>query len=820
MNQRTLYRILFPVILFVLVLITYWTIFTTTKLPGGAMSDTVSQGYPFMTFTEESIRDGHLPHWNPYVFCGIPFYSSFSSPVFYPVRGLLMLLTGAEGTIRFLFPIQMFLAGIFAWLFLGALKVSKWGRIIGAIAYAAAPWSNTLFYAGHGSKMICWSFLPLILFAAERWMTTRRGLFIAIGGFALGMQALSSHPQMVLYSTGALLVWFMFKLFAKHGSLSHRIGSALVGFILIVVIGMTVSAVQLLPGYNFSRYSTRGDGLSLDQAASYSLPPEESATMLFPHLFGYRHGFRDSTISNVPIYFGRLGLRLSSEFTGVLVFLLALAAFTGSKSKYRWPLLAIILSGLIVSWGGYTPVFGWLYKIIPVFRKLRAPHMAAFLTTAGIALTAGIGFDTLFKEKSEFSKKFMYATAAFTAICIILYLVAGPLITALQNGWWARNGVPNSAGFESVVDKRIDLASPDFLKATAIGIILSVLLYMKLIKNRILIAGIIITVVVSYELISVDRDFQVFLRQTSIEALYPDNSALVESVGDGRLFPGGNQFVPLHIRSVGGYHAAKTASAELLQSALTSEVALRQTAFTVLSSGEHTFTYSDFRNTVIQQYAAEYPAIADSVRAILPPTPQPRLFFAGSYTVLSNEQIESALSLGYNPQENTLLEETPGVIPSSLNISEETPGVIPSTLNMSEENPGIVPSTLNMSEENPGIIPSTLNISGVSAEFRYDGTERISILTDNPNEGLLVLADTWYPNWLVSIDGEPAELLRANGWQRAVVVPAGSHYVEFLFDSSDVDRGLLITLCGIACVCIIVGLDILGKRQRRKDEEG
>lgn len=74
-----------------------------------------------MTFTEESLREGHLPHWNPYVFCGIPFYSSFSAPVFYPVRGLLLLLAGTEVTVRFLFPIQMLLGGLFAWMFLGSI---------------------------------------------------------------------------------------------------------------------------------------------------------------------------------------------------------------------------------------------------------------------------------------------------------------------------------------------------------------------------------------------------------------------------------------------------------------------------------------------------------------------------------------------------------------------------------------------------------------------------------------------------------------------------------------------------------------------------
>ena len=200
-------RCILPGVLLILVILTYWPVFSSAKLPGGELSDTVTQGYPFFSFTEEAVQNGRLPHWNPYIFCGIPFYSSFSAPVFYPVRGLLLLSAGTEGIARFLFPIHMLFGGIFAWLFLRSIGVSKWGRIVGALAFACTSWSNTLFYAGHASKIICWSFLPLLLYSCEKWMQTRRGKYIAIGGVALGMQALANHPHLILYSSGAALIW-------------------------------------------------------------------------------------------------------------------------------------------------------------------------------------------------------------------------------------------------------------------------------------------------------------------------------------------------------------------------------------------------------------------------------------------------------------------------------------------------------------------------------------------------------------------------------------------------------------------------------------
>ena len=761
------------------VLITYSTVFTSGRLPGGELSDTVTQGYPFFTYTAESLQDGSLPHWNPYIFCGIPFYSSFSAPVFYPVRGMLLLITGLESMIRFLFPIQMLLGGIFAWLFLGSIGVSRWGRIVGSIAFAVTAWSNTLFYAGHGSKIICWSFLPLLLYACERWMHTRRGIYIAIGGIALGMQTLASHPQMVLYSVGAAIIWLSFRAFSSKGTAGNNLGNAAVGIMIIVLLALAIGAVQLLPGYNFSKYSSRADGLSFDQASSYSLPPEETLTMVFPHLFGYRHGFPDSTFSGVPLYFGRLGLRLSSEFTGVLVFLLASAAFLSSSKKYRWPLLAIMVTGLLISWGGYTPFFGVLYKIVPFFRKLRAPHMAAFLTTSAIALAAGPGFDSIFHNENFPGKKFMIGISVFAGICVLIFLLADSVLPGLQSGWWSRMGNPSASGYAYIVQRRVDIASPDFLKAAAAALVLTGLIYFRnRIKMGLLIPGTVLSILIAVEIIPVDKDFQIYLDETSVDDLLEHDSDLSALTGSGRLLMGGNEFTPSHIRSVGGYHAAKSAIAADLQNIISTGgiIAARQTAFTVLQTQDGYLTYQQFRDYLIEQTSSSNPSYVDTLEALLPAEHLPRVWFAESWAELSENQCLNFLSSGIDPQKITILYES----------SE---------------------------------LPEILNTSEAEATIVIDKPQQITIQTDNPEDGLLILADTWYPRWHVFIDGEPASMMQANHWQRGVVVPSGLHEVEFRFDSSDVTTGLIISITGLLSVLLIIALDMKSGRTRKKATE-
>ncbi|MGL4975342.1 MAG: hypothetical protein ACRC56_08600, partial [Bosea sp. (in: a-proteobacteria)] len=61
------------------------------------------------------------------------------------------------------------------------------------------------------------------------------------------------------------------------------------------------------------------------------------------------------------------------------------------------------------------------------------------------------------------------------------------------------------------------------------------------------------------------------------------------------------------------------------------------------------------------------------------------------------------------------------------------------------------------------------------------GTTRVSIETEAPRGGVLVLNDAWQRWWTVEVDGKPAELLKANLIFRGVMVPPGKAKVEFVF---------------------------------------
>ncbi|HLG99459.1 MAG TPA: YfhO family protein [Bryobacteraceae bacterium] len=77
--------------------------------------------------------------------------------------------------------------------------------------------------------------------------------------------------------------------------------------------------------------------------------------------------------------------------------------------------------------------------------------------------------------------------------------------------------------------------------------------------------------------------------------------------------------------------------------------------------------------------------------------------------------------------------------------------------------------------------------------------------------GVLVLADSYYPGWQAFIDGKPAAIHEVNIAMRGVAVPAGVHQVRFAFRPKSVYAGAILSALGILGACFIAF------RARRED---
>jgi hypothetical protein len=79
--------------------------------------------------------------------------------------------------------------------------------------------------------------------------------------------------------------------------------------------------------------------------------------------------------------------------------------------------------------------------------------------------------------------------------------------------------------------------------------------------------------------------------------------------------------------------------------------------------------------------------------------------------------------------------------------------------------------------------------------------KRVGLHAEAAVPSVLLLNEKFDPNWKVSIDGQPAPLLRCNYIMRGVSVPPGKHSIEFRFDPPH--GTLYVSLAGIA---IAIGL--------------
>jgi hypothetical protein len=93
--------------------------------------------------------------------------------------------------------------------------------------------------------------------------------------------------------------------------------------------------------------------------------------------------------------------------------------------------------------------------------------------------------------------------------------------------------------------------------------------------------------------------------------------------------------------------------------------------------------------------------------------------------------------------------------------------------------PDVDPRRTVLLESDPPGAPSHA-VAGKVRIIRYRNTD-IEIQADAPGGGFVVLNDVWHPWWRATVDGKPADILKANVVFRAVVVPPGQHAVRFVF---------------------------------------
>jgi hypothetical protein len=107
--------------------------------------------------------------------------------------------------------------------------------------------------------------------------------------------------------------------------------------------------------------------------------------------------------------------------------------------------------------------------------------------------------------------------------------------------------------------------------------------------------------------------------------------------------------------------------------------------------------------------------------------------------------------------------------------------------------------------------------TGSTVQITHYGSHRVELEAEMAAPGLLILGDTYYPGWEVTVDDAPASLLQVNYALRGVYLPSGAHHIVFRFVPKVFYIGLILTGVTVVCSVSVILLWEICHHVRRQD---
>jgi len=417
------------------------------------------RGFKDMAFLD-LFRISLRPAWDLYVNGGTSEGGGTLSMQFLLYRSLLFWLLPLPSSIAWFLVLHLFFGAAGTYCLCRVVGAGRLASFLGGIIFALAPEIASLINAGHVQKIATISFAPWAFCFFERGFQSRRLFPFLATGFVLAFQFFNMHWQIAFYTCLGIGAYGVMR---SAGILlrDRREGKPwpfrlLAMNIATVLFFLSTVAISLVPLADWSRDTTRGvqsganqggGGLAVDEAMSWSLPPEEIVTFAIPGFFGFsrQEGAYDSD-SIKAYYWGRMVFTQTSDYIGLLPWLLLPLPLLFRRDALTWIALTGVVGGVLFSLGKYTPFYWFLYEHVPGINHFRVPKMMMFLPVLGMALLAARGLDLLrddeVRKRPLFARCRRWLVAVPAALAVVLVAeVAG------RDYWLERFGsllaVPN-----------------------------------------------------------------------------------------------------------------------------------------------------------------------------------------------------------------------------------------------------------------------------------------------------------------------------------------------------------------------------------------
>jgi hypothetical protein len=731
------------------------------------------------------LRLGNFPLWNPYLFCGIPFFGLFQDALLYPFSLPFRYLPLALA-INWSIVFHVLLLGFFMYLWAGYRGGSPSGSLLAAVLVMFGGATYLHIFGGHLNLILAMPWTALILLvmegggagAARGMPSSRTGggsalLWGGIGAVAVCLQTFAGHPQTVFVTAIAA---FLYVVCRVAGDV--RQWRRLPFFAAVYAAGALLGAVQLAAGVAANQDSIRGSGVYYKFAAMFSFPPENFLTTIVPGFFG--------DFSSLP-YWGRCYLWEMNLFLGVTGIVLLAAGIGRSLKKRQATYPAVTAMLIVLALGRHTPLFHWLYANVPGFDLFRGSSKFMLPAFLFMIMMAACGYDRIGQEREGRNR----LAAACLGVSLLL-LLGGILL-------W-RQGAGDSAGglwcgFLKYIDGTRESFVPsaffqqgDFVSGAARlsmnGLLTAAVLFLAVgllvgISRKTRYARHALLLMAAGELVMFARHYQPTF---DINRCFPaDIMPVIDSLKPGE-----------RILQIGGHNAGMTWHAGDLwgnHPGIRRRYAELMAAAQGYDPGEAS-QYLTFRKmspvfSMLRCRAVITDGPDGKRQAGWLPSPLPRAFLVGACRVMPgrDEILRHVTSPDFNPLAEVVLESEPVPRPSAL------------------------PDGVSAGEV------TVLNTT----------TDSIDLAVNTPRPAILVVTDTFSRGW----EAEPLEttaaqeyvIMPANYALRAIPLREGRHKIRLIYRPALFRTGLALSVSGWALFLAVWPLMMIWK-SRAKSHRG
>ncbi len=751
----------------------------------------------FGTVGKQSLEEGIYPLWNPYLFCGMPSFSSLAyTPYVYPVSYITHILYTYAG-----FPamgwllLHYLLAGAGMYLLARSFGIRPSVSLLAGAIFMIMPNYVAAGANGHGSQVGAIAWMPLaLLFARGVLGGTKRIGSAALLAIVLGMQMLRGHIQISYYTFLLIGLFFIFEIVGqiREGKGKEALaGSGLLAASFVLALG--IAAVLVFPVRDYAAWSIRGGsggGLDYDYATGWSLHPKEMLTFFFP----WSSGFGKVT------YWGSMPFTDYPNYIGQVTALFSILGAFIVRGRAKWFLLTAAVLATLISFGRFLPIlYDPLFRFLPWFDKFRVPVMILIVQQLVLVILAALAIEELLRRAAQDTlpgwlgagrlKWVLIACAAVLVISLIaggsirLGIESDPAVKARVKGEW----VAFAAGRYSA-----DLVRSLFfllLTAGAVFVVVRGRVRYGLIIGAIALIAIVDLMTVDHSIVRPEKiwhssNYRLINPLSEKKGLAtPTETAVWLSGREGifRVFPvpaarpGGwshnvfpfsdNSYMMAGIFSMGGYHAAKLKNYQDVMDAMFGVFNGGGMPLPLLNMLNARYFHSTFP---LFREDSPFPLVFEGENSYVYENPfaLPRVFMTGSFSVMKRGEILAAISRqDFDPASVVLLEKEPAVVPESA--------------------------------------------EGSAAEIVSYGLNSITIKAHVEKPCVMVLSEIDYPDWIATVDGEEREILAADYCLRALPLEAGDHEILFEYRSPVIRKSLVLSVISLifaAAIAVIPGV--------------